>query len=135
MADYSPTASSVAPGSGSAFQDGTAGATATAGKVAYQDSSDDKFKLADCTTSSATATVVGFFLNGVSDGQPTRIHTKGPLTFDAIFTAGAVVVLSTSGNMCPVADLLSNDYVCTLGVATSTTVLDVQIHNSGVQVP
>jgi len=134
MADLSITAANVVAGSGAKKATGTAGATATAGQVAYFDTTDSKYKLAD--NNSATAAVrspAGFFLNGASNNQPVAIHTSGPLTIGATLTPGVAYYLSdTPGGVCPVADLASGEYPVLLGIATSASVLDVKIQEAGV---
>ena len=48
-------------------------------------------------------------------------------------TAGVAYYLSdTPGGICPVADLATGEYPTIIGIATSTTVLDVKFHASGV---
>lgn len=134
MADLSITAASVVKGAGAAVTHGTAGATITAGQVVYLDSADNEYKLADAD--SATAGVrspVGIALHGASDGQPLAICTSGPLTIGATLTAGVAYYLSaTPGGIAPVADLSTGDYPVIMGIATSTTVLNVKIQESGV---
>ncbi len=134
MADLSVTAANVIAGSGAKIVNGTAGATVTAGQVVYLDSTDSKFKLADCD--SATAAVrspAGIALNGAANGQPLAICTSGPLTIGATMTAGVTYYLSpTAGGIAPVADILTGDYPVIMGLATSATVLNVKIQEAGV---
>lgn len=102
--------------------------------MVYSDSSDNEFKLADCDSSTAAVrSPVGIALNGASDGQPLKVHTKGPITIGATMTAGVTYYLSQNpGGICPLADLSTGDYRTIIGIASSTTVLDVLIHESGV---
>jgi hypothetical protein len=134
MADLSLTAANVVAGSGAVVEAGTAGATITAGQVVYRDSADNKYKLAD--NNSATEAVRaprGIALNGASDGQPLSILRSGSITLGAVLTAGVAYYLSdTPGGICPVADLASGEYATALGIATSTSVLNVNITQSGV---
>lgn len=136
MADLSITAANVLAGSGARSKLGTAGATITAGKSVYLDTSDSKYKLADCD--SATAAVrspIGIALNGASDGQPLVVLEQGPITIGATMTAGIAYYLSpNAGGICPVADILTGDYPVILGIATSTTVLEVNIQEAGVAI-
>jgi hypothetical protein len=61
------------------------------------------------------------------------VHESGPLTVGATMTAGVAYYLSdTAGGICPVADLATGEYPSVLGIATSTTVLNVNIQTSGV---
>lgn len=133
MADLTITAASVIAGSGASKSLGTAGATVTAGKAVYLDASDSKYKLADSNGSAALRSPVGIALNGASDGQPLVVLTYGPVTIGATMTAGVAYYLSdTPGGICPVADVGSGEYPTILGIATSTTVLNVNIQQSGV---
>jgi len=134
MADISITAANVIAGSGSRSTTGTAGATVTAGQVVYLDSSDNKYKLADCD--SATAAVrspAGIALHASLNGQPLTVLTRGPITIGGTIAAGVAYYLSpNAGGICPVADLASGDYPTVLGMGASTTVLTVDIQESGV---
>lgn len=133
MADLSITAASVVAGSGAKKVTGTAGASITAGQVVYLDSSTSTYKLAD--TDSATAAVrspAGIALNGAASGQPITVCTSGPVTIGATVAVGDVYYLSgTAGGLAPVADVAAGDYPCIIGICTSTTVLDVKIHEAG----
>jgi len=135
MADISVTASSVLGASSAVKTHGTAGATITAGQVVYLDSTTSTYKLADADSGTAAAKVpVGIALHGASSGQPLTILERGNLTLNAVLTAGTAYYLSptTAGGICPVADVTSGDDVVLLGLATSTTVLAVDIQVTGV---
>lgn len=133
MADISITAANVVS-AGAAVAYGTAGATITAGQMVYLDPTDNRYKLAD--NDSATAAVrlpAGMALNGASSGQPLAIAPSGPVTIGAVLTAGVAYYLSsTAGGICPVADLGVGDYPTIIGIATSTSILNINIHPSGV---
>lgn len=133
MADISITAANVVAGSAKTVE-GTAGATITAGQVLYLDSADNRYKLADCDSGTAAArTPAGIALNGASTGQPVEVLTKGAITIGGTVTAGVAYYLSpNAGGICPVADLLTGDYPTIMGIATSASVIDVLIHESGV---
>lgn len=133
MADLSITAANVVAGSGAKKVTGTAGATITAGQVVYFDTTDSKYKLAD--TDSATAAVrspAGIALNGASNNQPLTVLTAGPVTIGATVAVGDVYYLSGNpGGLAPFADVAAGDYPCIIGICTSTSVLDVKIHEAG----
>jgi hypothetical protein len=62
-----------------------------------------------------------------------RFATAGPVTIGATLTAGVAYYLSgTPGGIRPVADNTTGDYPVILGIATSTTVLNVKIQEAGV---
>jgi len=134
MADLSITASAVIASGNSTIENGTAGATITAGQVVYKEASSGKFKLADSNSATSEAkTAYGIALNGASDGQPLAVIRSGDLTINAVLTAGAAYYLSeTAGGIQPVADLGTGEYVGLIGVAKSTTVLSVRIVTPGV---
>ncbi len=134
MADLAITAANVLAGAGASVSRGVAGATVTAGQAVYLDTATGTWKLAD--NNSATAAVRapgGLALNGASNGQPLAVLTEGPITIGAALTAGVAYYLSdTPGGICPVADLATGEYPTVIGIATSTTALNVQINSSGV---
>lgn len=134
MADISVTATAVVPGSDAVTENGIAGETITAGQAVYRDLSTGKYMKADNNSATAAARQArGIALNGASNNQPMTIQTAGDLTFNAVLTAGIVYYLSdTAGGICPVADVGGGEYVCTLGIAKSTTVLKLDIQFPGV---
>lgn len=134
MADLSITAANVVRGTDSTISTGIAGATITAGQAVYLDTANNRYKLADNNGASALVrTPVGIALHGASAGQPLTILTGGDVTIGATLTAGVAYYLSdTPGGICPVADLLTGEYPTLIGIAKSTTVLDVNIQPSGV---
>ena len=133
MSDLVITAANVVAGSGAKKVTGTAGASVTAGQVVYNDSATNTYKLAD--NDSATAAVrspAGIALHAAASGQPLTILTQGPITIGATTAVGTIYCLSsTAGGICPSADIASGDYNTILGIGTSTTVIDVKIHESG----
>lgn len=134
MTDLSITAASVVPGADARTISGTAGATITAGQAVYLDTATNTYKLADSNGAAALIrTPVGIALHGASANQPLTIQRSGDLTIGATLTAGVAYYLSdTPGGICPVADVGSGEYPCIVGIAKSTTVLDVNIQASGV---
>lgn len=134
MADLTITAASVLAGSGASIKHGTAGATITAGQQLYLDAATDTWKLADSNSGTVAArTPSATALHAAAAGQPITVHTKGPITIGATLTAGLAYYLSdTPGGICPVADVGSGEYSTIIGMATSTTVLNVDYQSSGV---
>lgn len=130
MADIAITAANVI--SHGSNVDRTAGATVAAGEVVYDDAAGSKLADNDSATAAARSPK-GFALNGAANGQPLRVHTKGPLVVGAVLTPGVAYYLSsTPGKICPVGDLGSGDYPVYLGIAKSSSVLDVNIHEASV---
>lgn len=134
MADLIITPTNVVAGSNVKTRQGTAGASVTAGQTVYKDPTDQKYKLADCDSATpAVRRTTGIALHAASNNQPLLVHTEGPLTIGAALTPGVAYYLSPNpGGICPVADLASGDYPTIIGIATSATVLDVKLHESGV---
>ena len=134
MADLTITAGSVVAGTDATIRTGVAGAAITAGQVLYLDRTANTWKLAD--TDSATAVVrvaEGVALNSASTGQTVSVCTAGPVTIGATIAAGVFYYLSgTAGGICPVADVAAGDYPSIIGYGSSTSVLYVNIVNSGV---
>ena len=134
MTDVSITAANVIRGANSKMEHGQAGASITAGQVVYRDAADGEYKLAD--SDSGTAAVRsprGIALNNGADGQPLTIHRSGLITIGGTLTPGVAYYLSdTPGGIAPYADLATGDYPTFIGMAVSTTVLNVSFNESGV---
>jgi hypothetical protein len=134
MADLVITAASVLSGAGALVAHGTAGAALTAGQVVYLDEATSTYKLSDSNSATAAVRDVdGIALHAAASGQPIAVHTRGPITIGATLVAGQTYAASeTPGGIQPVADLGSGEYPTILGMATSTTVLNVKIQTAGV---
>ena len=131
MADLTITAASVVAGGNAVVDNGVAGAAITAGQVVYK-AADGTYKLADNNLAGAEAPT-GIALNGAAIGQRVAVQTSGKITIGATLTAGSAYCLSsTAGGICPVADLTTGNVVVQLGLAVSTTVLDLKINAPGV---
>jgi predicted transcriptional regulator len=126
-ADLSVTAASVVPGSGAVLETATAGEALTAGQFVYKKAADGKWYKADCNSATAEVRVAsGVAVNGAAAGQPVVVQKSGAITIGATMTAGVVYYLSgTAGGIRPVADNTTGDYPQVLGMATSTTVLQL----------
>jgi hypothetical protein len=134
MADLVITAASVVAGSTARITEGTAGVALTAGQVVYQEASTGLMKLCDCNSATAEVRVPkGIALHAAAANQPVAFLTQGPITIGATVTAGTTYFVSgTAGGIRPAADNTTGDYVSIVGIATSTTVIDVLFHQSGV---
>src|SRR5688500_3774536 len=134
MADLSVTAASVVAGTAAQTTNGNAGETLTAGQALYKAAATGLWLKADSNSATVEArTPSGIALNGAAINQPVRGLTSGPVPLGATLTAGVAYYLSdTPGGICPVADVGSGEYATLIGIATSTSVLDVDIQASGV---
>jgi len=132
MADLSITAANVAKGTDSTTITGTAGATITAGQSVYLDSFDSRYKLSDANAA-GTGRCDGIALNGAAAGQPLTVLISGNITIGATVAVGTIYCVSAgTGAICPLADLLSGEYIAKIGIATTAAIISVKIHNSGV---
>lgn len=133
MADIVITAANVTPGTDCIRDRGIAGATITAGQPVYKDATDsNKLKLADADVE-ATAAGVGIALHGAAAGQPLDYAIKGTVNIGATVVVGQVYVVSTTaGGIAPIADLLSGDFVCILGVGATASTLKMGLNATGV---
>lgn len=133
MADLTITASLVLPGTNPAYLDGTAGATITAGQSVYQDASDsNKFKLADANASATTANAKGVATHGASAGQPLRVQNGGGIDLGATLAVGRIYVVSANaGGIAPQSDLATGWYTTILGIATTTSNLEMLTRAGG----
>lgn len=135
MADLVITAASVVAGADAQVDHGgNAGATVTAGQAVYKDAATGKWLLADDNSATAAARVPGgIALNGAANNQPLAVQKSGDITIGATLVAGSVYYLTeTPGGIGPAADLVAGEYPSSLGIAKSTTVLDLNITSSGV---
>lgn len=138
MADISITASDVVAGSGAPTKTGTAGAAIAAGDVVYLDTATTgKWQLADSDAASAAArggtANTGIALNSAAANQPLVVQIGGPITLGSVLTAGTAYYLSgTAGKICPLADVSGGEYYVLLGLAASTSVLNLDVQYSGV---
>jgi hypothetical protein len=142
MADASPTAASVVAGSDALTDSGSKfGATITAGKVLYKDTTQSpaRWELAQCDGSllESGSAGLGIALNGGGDGQPGDVQVGGEITPGFTAVEGTIYVVSnTAGNMMPLADLVTATWYCSIvGVGTGTGTIKMRPYASGEQIP
>lgn len=137
MADLTITAASVVKGSNAVVDNGTAGASITAGQAVYKDAATGTYKLADADSGTAAARqAVGVALHAAASGQPLQVQTKGQITIGATVAVGTAYCASaTAGGVCPNADLTTGAYPTFLGFAISATVIDLNPVYAGVAKP
>lgn len=135
MSDIAITAANVIAGSDASIdRSHNAGVAITAGQVVYLDSTTHTWKLADADGASVPIkTAQGIALNGAAAGQPLAVQKGGQITIGGTLTAGIQYFLSSAaGAICPVADIGTGEAVCEVGIAISTTVLDLNFLYTGV---
>lgn len=132
MADLG-SITAVRPTTNTTTKEVTYGETIDAGEVVYFDSVDAEYKLADASAS-ASAVVAGIAMTPGVDGGRGIIATGGNIILVGTTAAvgGVYVVSATAGKIAPEADISSGEYVSVIGVASSTTQLNMNILNSGV---
>ena len=137
MADVSVTASNVQANASAIRRRGIAGEAITAGQPVYRNSSDGRIYRADANDTEAKAAAVGISVGEASGaGQAIEYQDDLTVTIGGGLTVGTTYAVSaTVGGIAPVADLVTDDYVTILGVATTASVLKIAINVSGVQVP
>lgn len=133
MTDIAITSANVVSGSDDVTHV-TAGASVTAGQQVYKDPTTGKWLLADNNSATVAARVPGgTALHAAALNQPLAVQKSGPITIGATLTPGVAVYLSgTPGGLCLVGDLTTGMFPTIVGIATSASVLDIDIQPSGV---
>ena len=133
MADLVITPADVVRYDGSQTDSGIAGEAITAGQTLYKHS-DGKLYKADCSTA-VKARAVGVALNGAAANQPVAFIRSGGLNPGAAVAVGTIYgVTDTAGGIGPVADRGTGDYLTILGVAVTTSRIDLNINRSEVAI-
>lgn len=125
------TPANVAPGAGATFIDGIAGGALPDGAAVYLDTATNTYKLCDADVL-ATSLCAGITTHDAATGQPIRVQNGGDMTLGTMTLAVAYYVGTGAGEIVPVADIGSGDFVSLIGIAISTTVIRIRILNSGV---
>jgi len=137
MANLTQTAANVAAGGAStSIALVQAGEAITQGQPVYQDSSTLKYLQCDANDTAAKAEAKGIALSPASTNGYFVLAKSGPVNLGATLAVGTLyVVSSTKGAIAPITDLGSSDYVTSLGIATTSALLNLDISISGVQKP
>ncbi|MGV8830338.1 MAG: hypothetical protein ACOH2N_00040 [Devosia sp.] len=134
MTDISVTAADVKLVTGTTVSL-MAGVAITAGQVGYKEAATSKAKLSDNNSATAEVrSVLGITLNGAAADQPVLLAQNGSVVdFGAVFTAGTDYYLSgTPGGICPRADVTTGDDPVRVGMALTTSQLQLDINDPGV---
>ena len=145
MADVSITAANVLKGTTNTVENGTAGATITAGQAVYKKGTDGLFYHTDVLAASVTANeeikeLYGIALNSASANQTLQVQRTGDITIGGTVVESTMYYLASSGvgaagGICPLADLVSTDWYVIVGIATSATVIHMLPYDSNTQEP
>jgi hypothetical protein len=129
MADLTVTSTNVISGDNAHIQEGQFGETVIAGQVVYKSSTTNLWMRADANSVTIEARhAIGIALNGGAVNQPAIVQTSGKINVGATLTPGAAYYVSANpGGICPVADVTTGSAVCQLGLAESTSLLDLAI--------
>jgi hypothetical protein len=136
MTDLVITATSVVAGANAQKSTGLLGEAIIAGQTVYMDSTLRKFMRADSNSATVEARhATHIALNGGSLNQPITAQKGGDITMTTTppLTVGLAYYQSdTPGGICPVADVGSGEWVTLVGIAKSTTVLQLSFQFPGV---
>ncbi len=113
------------------------GETIAAGQPVYQATADSKWYLAGCASTSAIAAARGISVTpGVADGSGIIANGGSIILVGTTAAVGMDYhVGATAGTWVPTGDLASTNYNTHLGVASTTTQIDLYIKATGIQKP
>jgi hypothetical protein len=119
------------------IEQGTYGATVSAGQPVYKDVADSKWKLADSNDTAAKASVVGIAVTPGVDAGGAIIAKGGSIVLvGTTMTVGKpYYVGATAGSLVPESDLTTGDYVSKVGTASSATEMIIGLEATGVVKP
>lgn len=128
MVDYTVTPANVKKTNTTVVESGIAGATIVAGQPLKVVSTKLEPAQGDALVNSD---VVGIALNGAAVDQPVQYARSGGIEFGTTFAVGDAVVLSAAaaGGIAPYADLSAGNSVVSLGLARTTSILELSILN------
>lgn len=132
MAALSPTAATVIA-SGGAKSNVTLGATLIQGVMVYKDLTDSNVYIAASNAALVSATGVRLLITAGADGQPGQVVQSGTVATMGT-TEGVPYFLGTGGEIVPLADLGSDDFVVYVGTGGASGSLILDIHETGAQV-
>lgn len=142
MADITQTPANVDISGATRYADGTAGEAIDAGDLLYENSTDGKLYGA-LNDTVAHATLKGMAGNSAAAGQPVRYYT-GPQQVgddpanERVNPGGTVAigqvycVSPNAGKIAPLSDLGTGEITNIFGVGVTTSLIEIQIHNTGV---
>ena len=138
MANLSQTAANVTIGSlGARSEPATGGEAITQGMPCYLSPTDGNWFQSDANIVAASTATHGIATTPCSGaGQPFNVMrlTGQDVNLGATLVRGETYVVSaTKGAICPISDLVANDYVIYLGYARTTSLLRTMFAPTGVQ--
>lgn len=138
MADLTITAANCVIGTNAVIPSVTqtsplAGVAITAGMSVYLSAANIWLKALCSGTAiqSGVGTRFGVALHAAGIGQPVAVQESGQITIGATVAVGTKYVISTNAGMiAPASDLTTSNLVTELGIAISTTVIDMTLKNA-----
>ena len=107
----------------------------TQGQPLYRAATNSKYYKAAATSATSAAATVVAMTPASAEGYCLAVKS-GDVIIGATTTQGTTYVVSaTAGGIAPHADLGSGNYVTTLGIAISATVIRLNIQASGIAIP
>lgn len=137
MASITLSTSALVDLQGAAQISGFAGEAIAQGKLVYRDPITRKFFLAKADAI-GTKVLVGVARNGAAINAPVDVAPAGLISgLGAVLTAGLYYVLSaaTAGAIAPIADLASTNHNVLVGLALSTSTLQLAVKDWGYVLP
>lgn len=137
MANLTITAANVGVGSSVRVRTVPVGEAITHAQPLYLHT-DNKYYRADANASAAAAAATAISITSSSaDGHVVVVETENALVNlgSTLVVGETYVVSATAGAICPIGDLTTGAYPCILGVATTSTLLKLNIFASGVAKP
>lgn len=133
MADLSQTAANVKPGENITPRMRQAGEAITQGMPYYISVTDSKAYQTDANDGAAKAEVRGIALTGAAIDGWFVAQESGLINVGATLAVGTLYVVSaTKGAIAPIGDITSGQYVSSIGIATTTALLNLKPDPSGV---
>jgi hypothetical protein len=138
------TPANVLSGTGAATEVGIAGEAITAGQTVYKKTLDGFFWKADADATAVGANaeidnVYGISLTNSAAGQPITVQKSGDIICGGTVVPGTMYVQSgTAGCFTAIANLTTanlGDYVITIGMAITTSVIHMMVYRTGVALP
>lgn len=136
MADLSQTAANVALGEDNRnIRVVQVGEAVTQGMPGYRLTSDSKWYQGQADTSAHADAKCIYLTPAAIDGYAVAV-TGGLVNLGATLTVGENYVVSANkGKIAPASDLITGNYVTSLGIAETTALLDLKPNASGVAKP
>lgn len=109
------------------------GEAVSAGETIYLDSGDSKYYLSANTSASASSCSGVALKGGAADGYGILIPTGQSYVVGGTVAVGEIYVVGGAGEIVPIGDLVSTNWVTILGTGISTTEIELNVKKSNIQ--